>query len=122
MKKCNPRIVCKDGFSISVQARSSAYCTPREDYPNTPYTDMECGFPSSNPITKEFRNYAEGYEDKESYCGTVFSYVPIEVIEKELEEHGGIVEGSLPSSSECDELQKEIDRLVSTLKPLKGKK
>ena len=92
MNNYNPRIVCADGFSISVQARSSSYCLPRED--NVPHTHMEGGFPSMIPH-KELLEYAEGGEFKDP-CDTVYLYVPREVFEREFELHGGIVEGCLP--------------------------
>jgi len=88
----NPRIVCRDGFSISVQARSSSYCLPRED--NVPHTHMEGGFPTMIP-GKELLEYAEGGEFKDP-CDTVYPYVPREVFEREFALHGGIVEGRLP--------------------------
>lgn len=93
MNDYNPRIVCADGFSISVQARSSSYCLPRED--NVPHTHMEGGFPSSKPLSPELLDYAElcGTDD---YTETVYGYVPREVFERELELHGGVVEGCLP--------------------------
>ena len=92
MNNYNPRIVCADGFSISVQARSSSYCLPRED--NVPHAHMEGGFPSMIPH-KELLEYAEGGEFKDP-CDTVYPYVPREVFEREFELHGGIVEGCLP--------------------------
>ena len=89
----NPRIVCADGFSISVQARSSSYCLPRED--NVPHTHMEGGFPSSTPLDPELLEHAElcGTDD---YTETVYGYVAREVFEREFALHGGIVEGRLP--------------------------
>jgi hypothetical protein len=94
-KEKNPVIKCKDGFTISVQADDGAYCSPREDYPRTPYTKVECGYPSSKPVTKELCKFAElcGTDD---YCETVYGYVPVEVVQAELDAHGGIVEGCLP--------------------------
>ena len=92
MNTFNPRIVCRDGFSISVQARSSSYCLPRED--NVPHTHMEGGFPTMIP-GKELLEYAEGGEFKDP-CDTVYPYVPREVFEREFALHGGIVEGRLP--------------------------
>ena len=93
MKAHNPRIVCRDGFSISVQARESAYCTPRSDH--GPYTRVECGYPSSVPISERMKEFAElcGTDD---YTDTVYGYVPVEIVQEELELHGGIVEGRLP--------------------------
>jgi hypothetical protein len=93
MKAHNPRIVCKDGFSISVQARESAYCTPRNDH--GPYTKVECGYPSSVPISERLKEFAELFGTDE-YTETVYAYVPVEVVQEELELHGGIVEGRLP--------------------------
>lgn len=87
MKAHNPRIVCTDGFSISVQARDSSYCTPRCDYPDQPYTEVECGFPSSKPLTKALLNYAERNDD---YTDTVYAYVPIAVVQAEIDAHGGV--------------------------------
>jgi hypothetical protein len=80
MRDYNPRIVCADGFSISVQAFSSSYCTPRQD--EGPHTHMEGGFPSSAPL--------------DDPCETVYPYVAREVFEREFELHGGIIEGKLP--------------------------
>lgn len=93
MKNHNPRIVCADGFSISVQAFDTSYCTPREN--NVPHTHMEGGFPSSKPLNPELLEYAElcGTDD---YTETVYGYVPREVFEREFELHGGMVEGRLP--------------------------
>jgi len=95
-KEHNPRIECNDGFTMSVQARDGAYCTPREDHPRTPYTHVECGYPSSKPTTVALCDYAElcGTDD---YCETVYGYVPVEVVQAELDAHGGIAEGCLPS-------------------------
>ncbi len=95
MKSKNPQIKCSDGFTMSVQASEFAYCHPREDYPSEPYTHVECGYPSSKPTTVALRDYAElcGTDD---YCKTVYGYVPIEVVQAELDAHGGIVEGRMP--------------------------
>ena len=95
-KPHNPRIVCRDGFTISVQGRDSAYCTPREDYPSEPYTHVECGYPSSDPLTKELRDAAECFGEN-GYTDTVYPYVSIAIVQAELDAHGGIVEGRMPS-------------------------
>jgi len=85
----NPRLVCKDGFSISVQGNKHAYCTPKLD--DVTYTHVECGFPSSTPITKELIDYAE---DPEDLCETVYGFVPVDVVIAELVAHGGVVKDS----------------------------
>ena len=96
MKSHNPRITCNDGFSISVQGSSFSYATPREDNPPNGYTHVECGFPSSKPTTKALLDYAECFGDSD-YTDTVYAYVPVEVVQAELDAHGGIATGCLPS-------------------------
>lgn len=46
IQKTRPRIVCKDGFSMSVQAGLYLYCTPRTDLSSGNYSAVEIGFPS----------------------------------------------------------------------------
>lgn len=87
----NPRITCEDGFTISVQARESSYCQRNTE--GKPVT-VECGFPSTKPKTPEFLLYAE---DNSDYTGTVYGWVPVEVVQAELDAHGGILDGCLPS-------------------------
>jgi hypothetical protein len=99
-KETNPVIKCADGFTMSVQARDGAYCTPREDYPDEAYTHVECGFPSSTPTTKELRECAELFDEPYNYCGTVYPYVPIAIVQAEFDAHGGIVGGRVPSNIE----------------------
>lgn len=89
----NPRIVCADGFSMSVQAQDYSYCTPRQA--QGPHTHMEGGFPSSAPLDPELLEMRENAYEGDP-CETVYPYVPREVFEREFELHGGIVEGRLP--------------------------
>ena len=96
MKSHNPRITCKDGFNISVQGSSFNYATPREDNPPNGYTHVECGYPSTTPKTAELKAYAECFGDSD-YTETVYGYVPVEVVQAELDAHGGILDGCLPS-------------------------
>jgi len=77
------RIECNDGFSLSVQASSFHYCTPRSW--GVRYAQVEVGFPSA-PVP-EFSEYKDGNEeDSES----VFGYVPVEIVEDVIRQHGGI--------------------------------
>ena len=78
-----PRIVCKDDFSVSVQASNFNYSSPRDNV--GPYTHMELGFPSAIP-TAEIMEYAETPDNP---LGTVYGYVPIELIERLILIHGG---------------------------------
>ena len=94
MRDFNPRIVCRDGFSMSVQAFSSSYCLPRQD--EGPHTHMEGGFPSSAPLDPELLESRENIHNDGDPCETVYPYVAREVFEREFALHGGIVEGKLP--------------------------
>jgi hypothetical protein len=80
-----PRIVCKDGFSISVQASEFAYCTPRANVAH--WTEVECGFPSDMEVS--LLKYAESPDDP---TGTVYGYVPVRLVEKIIKRHGGVAE------------------------------
>lgn len=79
-----PRIICNDGFSMSVQASEYAYCMPRETN-NDYYTEMEIGFPDK--VEELIMEYAE---DGNNPTETVYGYVPIEVINAVIEKHKGI--------------------------------
>ena len=89
----NPRITCKDGFTISVQAHDGSYCQRNTE---GKLITVECGFPTWTPGTSVFRNYAElcGTDD---YTETVYPYTPVEVVQAELDAHGGVVDGRIPS-------------------------
>ena len=78
-----PHVICKDGFQMSVQAGQSLYSKPRDvaDY----YEEAEIGFPSEEESL--LVNYCE---DETNPCGTVYSYVPVNLIDKIIEKHGGI--------------------------------
>jgi hypothetical protein len=94
MSDYNPRIVCADGFSMSVQASYFSYCKPRQN--EGPHTHMEGGFPSSPPLDPELLEMRVRVPGEGDPCETVYPYVPREVFEREFELHGGIVEGKLP--------------------------
>ena len=109
-QKVRPRIVCNDGFSVSVQASECTYCHPRytqwqnedgwqvingeywlssetprnfETDHYTPYESVELGYPSEED--ELINEYAEG----DDYTGTVYGYVPVDIVEKLIEKHGG---------------------------------
>jgi len=89
MQVVRPTIVCGDGFSMSVQASKTHYCTPRESMRNPngckSYRTLEVGFPSE--VVEDFMPYAE---DPGRPTRTVYAYVPIEIIESVIQQHGGI--------------------------------
>lgn len=80
-----PRVYCNDGYNVSIQANSFAYCEPRIDDSPMGYTKVELGFPSS--IDDEFKPYAE---DEGDWTNTVYAYVPTDIVNKVIERHGGI--------------------------------
>lgn len=107
----NSKIVCEDGFSVSVIAGGGTYCSPRVSfcacahlpdddwddrirlrneqshlYPG-PYSAVEVGFPSERP---------EPWEDWQPYCDepdrpteTIYSYVPVQLVRALIATHGG---------------------------------
>lgn len=77
-----PRIVCVDGFSLSVQASHGAYCQPRRNI--GPWYEVEVGFPSAEPTPIMYRA-----EQPEKPTETVYGYTPIEEVEALIESHGG---------------------------------
>ncbi len=83
MNKTRPRVICKDGFSISVQAGWYMYSSPRKR--SDDYDEVELGFPSQED--KIIMPYAE---DREKPTETVYPYTPIKIVEKLIEKHGGI--------------------------------
>jgi len=90
MKKSKyKRILCADGFNMSVQASETSYCEPRND--RGPYKEVEIGFPS------EREDLLMKYiEDRENPTRTVYGWVPNTVVTLVVAKHGGIVEGELP--------------------------
>jgi len=78
-----PRIVCNDGFNISVQAGTGSYSSPRKTA--FEYATVELGFPSEEEgLINEYAEYTE------DYTNTVYGHTPIDVIEAVIKKHGGI--------------------------------
>ena len=86
------RIVCTDGFSLSVQATRGAYCTPRTNL--GPWLEVEVGFPSAKPELIMHRA-----EDPERPTKTVYGYVDIELVEQLIELHGGPNDATLAAAT-----------------------
>ena len=83
-----PKIVCVDGFEMSVQVGFSLYSTPKKVAKR--YSAVEIGFPSDHePLIEEF---AETFhqEDEKDYTDCVYPYVPVKIVNKVLKKHGGI--------------------------------
>ena len=86
----NKRVVCADGFSMSVQAHQSAYCSPRVDNAEK-YTSVEIGFPS-----KKESMIMQYCDEPGAPLDTVYGYVPVQTVTNVIAKHGGIVEGEVP--------------------------
>jgi hypothetical protein len=78
-----PRLTCQDGFSMSVQASPTHYSTPRDIVDE--YTAVEIGYPS-----QEEELILEWAEDSDNPTGTVYGWVPVEVVEQVILNHGGL--------------------------------
>lgn len=75
-----PKVICKDGFEISIQAGSTDYSKPKSNLKNGNYKEVELGYPSMPDESIE----------KYRGSGNIFLYVPIKVVEALIEKHGGI--------------------------------
>lgn len=84
-----PRLICADGFSMSVQGSRTHYCSPRVD--GWLYSRVEVGYPSEK--AEELMPYAECPD--EDPTGTVYGYVPIEIVDAVISKHGGILADAL---------------------------
>ena len=91
----NPKLVCKDGFTMSVQAGQSLYSTPKDVADE--YEEAEVGFPSSPEplITKYAEDWEVAGDDDQRLCDTVYPYVPVELIDEVIRKHGGIDEDAI---------------------------
>ena len=89
MKK-NERIKCADGFSMSVQANSTAYCHPRSDNAAS-YIEVEVGFPNKpEPLLERYA------ENPANLTETIYAWVPAQTVLDVIAKHGGVVTGELP--------------------------
>ena len=95
MIKLYKRVVCADGFSMSVQANEGAYCSPRITDARA-YESCEIGFPTA--YESALKEYAE--EPDAPIIGgevqTVYGWVPARVIQAIILKHGGQVSGECP--------------------------
>lgn len=92
MNEIRPRVKCADGYTVSVQAGFGPYSRPRDDA--DAYTAVELGYPSE--IDRELMPW---------YDGSIFAYVPVEVVDMVFAKHGGIV-GADPSNK-CGKMWKD---------------
>jgi hypothetical protein len=88
-----PRLLCADGFSVSVQVGDCSYSAPRND--DGPWYEAELGFPSEAEGT-----WLEWCESPDAPTETVYGYVPLHAICDVLNKHGGIIGATLPGLRE----------------------
>lgn len=83
--KLIPRLVCNDGFSLSVQASEIHSSLPQRRV--GPYSHVECACPSE-PVQElmPFLMQEEGISPEQS----VYVRVPIEIVQSILNSHGGL--------------------------------
>ena len=88
-KKKYKALICEDGFSVSIQAGERSYCSPRNNV--GPYVAVELGFPN-----EEDGLIIPWAEDAGDLTGTVYGYVPADIVLEMITNHGGIKSGELP--------------------------
>jgi len=88
--KLNEKVVCADGFTMSVQAHAGAYCIPRMTGAPV-YREVEVGFPSDRE--ELLMEWAEEARDP---TGTVYGFVPVGVVTNVIAKHGGMMSGEVP--------------------------
>lgn len=85
-----PEMICADGFKMSVQGHYGAYSRPRDDFADR-YTAVEVGYPSGRE--ELLMPYIDGGPDTDP-LQAVYGYVPIEIIEQIISNHGGLAVSS----------------------------
>jgi hypothetical protein len=91
IKRLNKKIVCSDGFSMSIQANEYAYCEPRHADAKQ-YTSVEVGYPSEPE--ELLMQYAESPTRP---TDTIYGYVPVALVYAVIVKHGGMISGHLPN-------------------------
>lgn len=80
-----PRLLCADGFEISVAAGLIHHCSPRTAH--GPYQTVECAFPSAiTPDLMPYQVIEPGYGPEES----VYHHVPLSLVVDLINLHGGL--------------------------------
>lgn len=86
IQSLRPLLICNDGFSMSVQASRMHGCSPRMDG-NIEYSSVEVGYPE----WEEELLIPYAY-NKDDLTNTVYTYVPVDIVNKVIEKHRGIEE------------------------------
>ena len=97
IQKTRDYVVCADGFTMSVQASENHYCSPRANGAEVIYGRVEIGFPSERE--PEFDEYVEdlSQDGKDiDWTGSVYGWVPSDIVALVIAKHGGMVSGQIP--------------------------
>ena len=85
-------IKCLDGFTMSVQASDTHYCSPQTRDEDAVYDDVEIGYPTRRE--ELLIPYMDGNEeDGTNPTDTAYGWVPALVVYKVIMKHGGIIGG-----------------------------
>ena len=84
-----PIVYCKDGFNISIQCKYGNYCASENGIRTfgLDWEKVEWGYPSSEIDPNK---YNAECSDTTSTTESVGGYVPIDLLDELLNEHGGI--------------------------------
>ena len=78
-----PRLVCTDGYTVSMQASAYVHCAPQDNI--GPWVAVELGFSSAADYT--IAKYAE---DSSNLTDTVYNMVPLIVVALLIQKHDGL--------------------------------
>ena len=100
----NKKVFCQDGFAMSVQANSTAYCAPRITGAGK-YYEVEIGYPSElEPLIIKYA------EEPSKPTKTVYGYVPVNTVYLVITKHGGMTDGTVPSGVPVYEYLNKMER------------
>lgn len=100
-----PSVKCVDGFWISIQGHRGAWSEPSKELRNIyEYDEMEIKV--SELLPERFNQYRDG-------DSSIYGYVPVEMIEALLVEHGGIAETKLDDTFDFAALIDEVKEIES---------
>lgn len=87
-----PRLVCADGFSISIQVNHNNYCASENGTREfgIDWKKVEWGFPSEQIDPVKYNAEAYAWDENCDTRTTVGAYVSVELIEELVNEHGGL--------------------------------
>ena len=92
MVRIREKVVCADGYRMSIQASSGHYCTPKVDIDQ----DANIKYSSVEVLIYEDDNLFEGYIDDEDGRDRIGAYVPVNVVLEVIKKHGGAIQGEIP--------------------------